>query len=91
MSKRAYSHRRDLLHASSLDAFLGWVHTQGYLFRETPPKAAYEVARFHKYDPSGTNPDIVIYRRLKGDHLTLCEDGVRLVQRWIRFRDGAAA
>lgn len=91
MSKRAYSHRRDLLHSSKLEDFLDWVTQHGYLMRDTPPKAVYEVARFYKYDPSGTDPDIVIYRRATGDHLTLCEDGVHLVQRWIRSRDGAEA
>lgn len=91
MSKRAYSHRRDLLHASKLEDFVVWALANGYQHHATSPRACYEVARLSLYDPSGYQPHIVIYRRLTGQHLTLCEDGVRLVQRWIRSRDGAAA
>lgn len=91
MSKRAYSHRRDLLHASKLEDFVAWARANGYVHHQTSPNASYEVARLSPYDPGGYRPHIVIYRRLSGQHLTLCEDGVRLVQRWIRSRDGAAA
>lgn len=82
--RRAYSARRSLLHASKLDAFLDWATENGFRLHTTPPKASYEVARLSLYDPAGDNPHIVIYRKLSGEHLTLCQDGVELVHRWMR-------
>lgn len=82
--RRAYSARRSLLHSTKLDAFLAWATENGYRRHTTPPKASYEVARLERVDPAGNHPHIVIYRKLTGEHLTLCQDGAELVHRWMR-------
>ena len=82
--RRAYSDRRSLLHASKLEVFVAWAMAHGYRHHTTPPKASFEVARLELIDVSGNHPHIVIHRKLTGQHLTLCQDGVELVHRWLR-------
>lgn len=84
--RRAFSHRRDLLHASKLEEFVAWAIANGYRLHARPEKATYEVARLEKIDPSGNHPHIVIYRRTKGEHLTLCFAGVSLVRQWLNSK-----
>ena len=54
---------RNLLHKSQLELFKKWMEKSG--FTPLPTKTEWEVARF-KTDEQ----PIIIYRRLKGDHLT---------------------
>ena len=82
--RRAYSDRRSLLHASKLEAFVAWAMAHGYRHHTSPPKASFEVARLERIDPAGNHPHIIIYHKLTGQHLTLCQDGVDLVHRWLR-------
>jgi hypothetical protein len=73
--------RRDLLHKTKLQEFLDWVRTQGYLVHDLTGKHPYEVARLEK-----DGLLIHIYRRERGDHLTLTGEGVSLVLRWLATR-----
>lgn len=89
MARRAFDHRRNLLHVAKLNDFVSWALANGYRQHPTPPKAGYEVARLELIHPAGNFPHIVIYRRLTGEHLTLCQDGANLVHRWMRARRAA--
>lgn len=89
---RSYGRRRDLLAASRLEEFKEWIQRQGYIIRDSPPTAIYEVLRIEKYDRSGNNPHIVFYRRDHDSmrsvkdgltHLTVPAEGVPLVKRFI--------
>jgi hypothetical protein len=78
---------RNLLHRDKLTEFKAWVlDGRGYL--EMPPTGhAYEVFRIRKYDPSGDGPDIFFYQKLPPtQHVTLDDDGERLVKKWLRSR-----
>ena len=88
---KEYRTRRNLLHKAQLGEFVAWALDNGYRAHPTSPKAVYEVARLELCDPSGSHPHVVIYERLSGDHLTLCGDGVRLVQRWMKSKVRAVA
>lgn len=77
----------NLLHRDKLKDFKAWIlDGKGYML--IPQTAhAYEVLRIRKYCRSGDEPDIVFYQRmLPTQHVTLCPEGRKLVQRWIRSR-----
>lgn len=86
MKRASSAHRRSLLHKNKLEDFKKWV-LDGRGYYQMPPTAhAYEVFRVRKYNRSGDEPDIFFYKKDRTDHITLCEDGEKLVKAWLRDR-----
>lgn len=80
---------RNLLHRNKLKDFKKWVLDGRGYFEKPPSGHEYEVFRFSKYTPQGDNPDIVFYQKIRYQHVTLDEDGERLVKQWLRERNNA--
>ena len=80
---------RNLLHRNKLDDFKKWVlDCRGYF--ELPPSGhAYEVFRFRKHCCSGSLPDIVFYQKDRYQHVTLDDEGEKLVKKWLKERKDA--
>lgn len=65
--------------AAKLELFATFAMRHGYM-RE-PPIGEYEVGRFRKYDPSGTWPPVILYRKKRdGDYLTVVNDDHSLLK-----------
>lgn len=81
---RSVGRDRATLHKNHLPNFKRWVEElDGWIIM--PPTAhAYEVFRIRKYSRSGDEPDIFFYRNDKNDHITVQQEGVPLVRKWLR-------
>ena len=71
-TKGSRSDGRHMIHKNRFEEFRKWlIKNTAYYEVPTNPNQGYEVARFVKYDPSGDHPPLILYKRLKSDHLTI--------------------
>lgn len=71
-NKGMRSSERYMIHKNRFEEFRKWLlKNTDYYEVPTNPKQGYEVARFVKHDPSGDHPPLILYKRLKSDHLTI--------------------
>jgi len=79
---------RNLLHRNKLGAFKKWILDGKGYFEMPPTGHPYEVFRIRKYNPAGDEPDIFFYQKVRYQHVTLDDEGEKLVKAWLRSRNG---
>lgn len=71
---------RCCLHLSKVEEFKAWAIANGY--NEEKPKGEYEILRLRK----GTNPPILIFKRLRGDHASTDRKSQKVVNEWMNSK-----
>lgn len=72
---------RCTLHRSKLEDFKAWCAQQGW--KVTHPTAAYQVLRID----FGAKSPAIVYDRHEGDHLTVFDESLKLVKRYLKQRE----
>lgn len=75
--------RRNFLHPNDLEGFVCFLEARGYLSEAIPENSAWEVARLRLCNPEGTHPPLIIYRKLRYQHLTVPMDALPLVREYL--------
>lgn len=55
------------LFTEELPRFREWVQQQGYVSRDVPATAQWEIERYELYDPAGLGPMVFIYKKKSGE------------------------
>lgn len=80
---------RNFLAIGDYPAFRLFLLGEGYVEEDIPPTSKWEVGRFRLFDYAGTNPPLIVYRRLKGAHLTVhTHEGQVLVRAFLDHKHG---